>query len=102
MVEKLQQKTGALLSAENHVWFHQQTPAKQATLNRKFQEYKLGVLEISNGRVVQAEVLDLDFEPDEYYIIPLEIDDRKYNRSRVKKETQMLIDRYERGEGDGR
>lgn len=57
---------------------------------------------MNNGRVVQAETITLDFSMDEYDVIPVEVDDRKYNRSQVKKETQMLINRYERGEDDGR
>lgn len=57
---------------------------------------------MNNGRVVQTQVIDLDFSMDEYDVIPVEVDDRKYNRSQVKKETQMLINRYERGEDDGR
>ena len=50
---------------------------------------------MNNGRVMQAEAITLDFSMDEYDVIPVEVDNRKYNRSRVKKETQMLIDRYE-------
>lgn len=57
---------------------------------------------MNNGSVLQAETITLDFTMDEYDVIPLEVDDRKYNRSQVKKETQMLINRYERGEDDGR
>jgi hypothetical protein len=87
-------ENGALLSAENHAWFNKQTPAIQSELNRIFQEYKLGVLEMNNGRVVQAETIALDFNMQEYDVIPLEPDDRAYNRARVKRETQKAIDDY--------
>ena len=54
---------------------------------------------MNNGRVIQAEVLDLDFTMEEYDVIPLQPDNRKYNRSKVKQETQKVIDiYYERGE----
>ena len=87
-------ENGALLNAENHAWFHKQTPAKQAELNRIFQDYKLGILEMQNGRVVQAQVLDLDFNMDEYDVIPLQPDDRVYNRARVKRETRKALEDY--------
>lgn len=83
-----------MLSAENHAWFNQQTPAKQAELNRIFQEYKLGILEMHNGRVIQAETIKLDFDMQDYDVIPLEPDDREYNRARVKRETKKAIDTY--------
>jgi len=87
-------ENGALLSAENHSWLHKQTPTKQAELNRIFQEYKLGILEMHNGRVIQSQVLDLDFNMQEYDVIPVYPDDRKYNRAKVKKETERIIERY--------
>lgn len=89
-------ENGALLSAENHAWFNKQTPAKQSELNHIFQQYKLGIIEIRNGQIQQSEVLELDFKMEEYDTIPLEVDDRKYNRARAKRETQILIDEYER------
>lgn len=33
-------ENGAILSAENHTWLHQQSEEKKAELNNKFQEYK--------------------------------------------------------------
>ena len=54
---------------------------------------------MNNGRVIQAQVIDLDFTMDEYDVIPLQPDNRKYNRAKVKQETQKAIDIfYERGE----
>jgi hypothetical protein len=90
-------ENGALLSAENHQWFNKQSEAKQAIMNDMFQQYKLGVLEMSNGRVIQTQVLDLDFTMEEYDVIPLQPDNRKYNRARVKEETRRKIERYYEG-----
>lgn len=51
-----------------------------------------------NGHVVQHQVVELDFTMDDYYSIPLEPDDRVYNRARVKEETRRKIERYYEGE----
>lgn len=91
-------ENGALLSAENHAWLNKQSPAEQARLNNIFQQYKMGVLEMRNGRIVQSEIVQLDLKMEEYDSIPLEPDNRKYNRAKVKKETQKAIDRYYEGE----
>lgn len=85
-------ENGALLSAENHAWFHKQTPTEQARLNRIFQEYKLGVLELQNGKVQQAQIIKFDMQ--EYDVIPLEADDKMYNRARVKRETRKALEEY--------
>lgn len=85
-------ENGALLSAENHAWFHKQTAIEQARLNDIFQQYKLGILEMNNGRVVQAQVLDFNMQ--EYDVIPLQPDDRVYNRAKVKRETEKAIEGY--------
>ena len=90
-----------MLSVENHVWFNKQPPAKQAELNRIFQDYKLGILEISDGRIVQADVLDLDFSFTEYDVIPVEPNNKKYNRAKVKRDTRKALEvykEYERGD----
>ena len=90
-------ENGALLSAENHQWFNKQSEIKQAIMNDMFQQYKLGILEMNNGQVVQHQVVELDFNMDDYYSIPLEPDNRKYNRARVKEETRRKIERYYEG-----
>ena len=91
-------ENGALLSAENHSWFHKQSPAKQTELNRIFQEYKLGILEMQNGTVVQNQVLKLDFDMKDYDIIPVQPDNRIYNRAKVNRETEKAIEGYYEGE----
>ena len=87
-------ENGAILSVENHQWFNKQSPTEQARLNSIFQQYKLGVLELQNGRVVDSDIIKFE-EEEEYLCIPLEpIDKRKYNRAKVKRETQEAVDQY--------
>lgn len=87
-------ENGALLSAENHQWFNKQTIPEQERMNRIFQEYKLGVIELNGNGIQQAQVIKLDFDFKEYDVIPVEVDDRKYNRARAKRETEQLIQKY--------
>lgn len=47
---------------------------------------------MNNGRVVQAQIIDFDMK--EYDVIPLEPDNRKYNRAKVKRETERMIESY--------
>jgi hypothetical protein len=47
-------ENGALLSAENHQWFHKQSMAKQSTMNYMFQELKR---KIDSGEI-PVEVVD--------------------------------------------
>lgn len=53
-------ENGAILSFENHMWFHQQSDKDREEMNNKFQEYKanfiIGVAEITTEGVQQAEV----------------------------------------------
>lgn len=49
-------ENGALLSAENHAWFHKQSPEKQAELNRKFRQYKRVGLRLVDDIVADFEI----------------------------------------------
>lgn len=53
---------------------------------------RLGVIEIKNGKVLQSQVLDFNME--KYYVIPLQPDDRIYNRAKVKRETRKALEQY--------
>lgn len=82
-------ENGALLSAENHQWFHQQSPQAQGYMNALFQEYKRQVDECA---VVFADDLELPFE-----VKPIEfsVDEKgKFNRAAEKRKTQKIIDEY--------
>ena len=82
-------ENGALLSAENHSWFHQQSPQAQGYMNAIFQEYKK---QIDECTVVFVDKLDLPFE---VRAIDFSIDERgKFNRAKEKRETQKIIDEY--------
>jgi len=92
-------KNGAVLSLENHQWFNKQSPEKQAELNNIFQQYKLGILEIKGGKVINSKTFEFDYSQD-YYSIPLEPNKKtEYNRAQVKRKTQKAIDiYYEKGD----
>ena len=92
---KATRENGALLSAENHAWFHQQSPQAQSYMNAMFQEYKR---QTDECQVVFVDELDLGFE-----IRPLTfaIDERgqmldtkkeKYNRAKVKEEFRRKVE----------
>ena len=82
-------ENGALLSTENHQWFHQQSPQAQGYMNALFQEYKRQVDECT---IVFVDDLELPFE-----VKPIEfsIDEKgRFNRAEEKRKTQKIIDEY--------
>ena len=82
-------ENGALLSAENHQWFHQQSPQAQGYMNALFQEYKRQVDECA---VIFVDDLESPFE-----VKPIEfsIDEKgRFNRAEEKRKTQKIIDEY--------
>ena len=85
-VVKRQWKIGALLSAENHAWFHKQTREAQAEMNRRFQEYK-------KCEVVYVDHLDLGFKVNvmEFTIEPRERKG-KYDRAKENREFRKRVD----------
>lgn len=93
-------ENGALLTAEHHIWFHQQPPEVQRALNEKFQEFKRRKdLARKLAVVLTEEELDFSFE---LSIAEISIDKagrlRAYNRSKRKREDKEIIDEYEEGE----
>lgn len=98
-------ENGALLSAENHAWFHQQDRADRERMNQQFQDLKR---DIDNGytdcqvQLVPESDITLPFDLD---IMTVNIDDtgkikpqkkakKKYNRAKQKRKTERLIKRY--------
>lgn len=85
-------ENGALLSVENHQWFHQQSQQAQDYMNVMFQAYKKNADEC---KVVVVDNLDLPFD-----IKPVEFsvnEKGKFNRAKEKRETKKLIkDSYEK------
>lgn len=50
-------ENGAILSAENHAWFHQQPKEAQREMNQAFQDYKRGIpIHTATLRVMGAEL----------------------------------------------
>ena len=84
-------ENGALLSAENHAWFHQQSYKAQAQMNAMFQEYKKQYQECE---VVFVDDLDLGFEIKamEFHIGEREQKKDKYNRAKEKREFQKRVE----------
>ena len=85
-------ENGALLSAENHTWFHKQSPQVQTQMNEIFQEYKRQ--QSQECQVVFVDELKLGFEIKtmEFSIGEREQKKEKYNRAKEKKEFQKRVD----------
>ena len=85
-------ENGALLSAENHAWFHKQSPQVQTQMNEMFQEYKRQ--QSQECQVVFVDELDLGFEIKamEFHIDEREQKKEKYNRAKEKREFQKRVD----------
>ena len=82
-------ENGAILSVENHEWFHQQSSAAQGYMNALFQEYKRQADEL---RVVFVDEIELPFT---IHPITFSVEDRiRYSRAKEKEKTQRLIDEY--------
>ena len=88
---KSTEENGALLSAENHQWFHKQPPEVQARLNQIFQEYKKQ-FNLLNGNDEQAIEKS---KPDELSFEEFITKARNhYNRAKKKRENKKIIDEY--------
>ena len=85
-------ENGALLSAENHAWFHKQSPQVQVQMNEMFQEYKRQ--QSQECQVVFVDELETPFEIKvmEFHIDEREQKKTKYNRAKDKREVQKRID----------
>ena len=98
-------ENGALLSAENHAWFHQQPKADQERMNQQFQDLKRDIdnnYEPCEVQLAPESDITLPFDLD---IMTVNIDDtgkikpqkkakKKYNRAKTKRKTERLIKRY--------
>lgn len=82
---------GAILSNENHIWFHKQSESQQGYMNAIFQEYKR---QVDECKVVFVDDLEVPYE-----VKPMEfsIEDReksKYNRAEKKREDRKIAMEY--------
>lgn len=85
-------ENGALLSAENHAWFHKQSSQYQEYMNTMFQEYKRQ--QSKECQVVFVDELEFPFEikTTEFHIDEREQKKERYNRAKEKRELQRRID----------
>ena len=88
---KATRENGALLSVENHAWFHQQSEQNQTQMNEMFQELKR---QYDECEVVFVDDLDLSFtiKAMEFSVNEKTIEKEKYNRAKEKREFQKLVD----------
>lgn len=88
-------ENGALLSAENHAWFHKQSPEKQSEMNRAFQEYKMAFAELTTEGIKQAQRIEIDMS--NCMTIPLENnrETTKQRRAREKRELRREMEELE-------
>lgn len=98
-------ENGALLSMENHQWFHKQSKAAQGYMNAMFQEYKRQVDESTECFIKFVDDLETDYEIkatdivfDERGKLLSEEKKEKYNRAAKKREDRKLAEEYYKGE----
>ena len=88
-------ENGAILSAENHEWFNQQPKEEQARMNDMFQKYKLGIVQFTPEKVIEAVTIELPTVDIEDCIeIPLEPmteeELKKYEEHKRKRNERVL------------
>jgi hypothetical protein len=85
---------GSVVNGLAHAYMHSLPREHEEIVNNMIREYKMGIAIIGNGEVTQTQSLELDFniDLDDCITIPLEKDNARYNRARVKRETQRMID----------
>lgn len=91
-------ENGALLSAENHEWFNQQSKEEQRRMNDMFQQYKLGVVEFTTEKVKQVVEIQLPEIEEEYIEIPLEPmteEELKIYEEHKKKRNERVFRKFE-------
>lgn len=87
-------ENGALLSAENHAWFHKQSIEKQNEMNKAFQEYKIAVGTFDTQKIREYKPITINM--DEHITIPLiegrDRGTRKQRRAREKRELRRELE----------
>ena len=74
-------ENGALLSAENHIWFNEQSKEAQKQMNELFQKYKQSI----ECKVEFVDELDTRFTVASAIIVPVELEKEHYNRAKEKR-----------------
>lgn len=92
-------ENGALLSRENHTWFHKQSQEDQERMNEEFQKYKLMFAIVTTVGVSKADEFDLRIT--DYKSVPLQKNKQTHKQIRAKqkqiirKELENLDEYYE-------
>lgn len=87
-------ENGAVVNGLAHAYLHSLPREQEEIVNNMIRQYKMGMAIMTNGEITQTQAIDLDFnlDLDDCIVIPLEDNNRKYNRAKMKRETQRLID----------
>ena len=91
-------ENGALLSAENHEWFNQQSKEEQRRMNDMFQQYKLGIVEFTTEKVKKAVEISLPVIEEDYIEIPVEPmteEELKIYEEHKKKRNEKIFRKFE-------
>lgn len=80
-------RNGALLSAENHAWFNEQSKEAQRQMNELFQRYKQSV----ECSVEFVDNLETNFSIASVIIVPAELE-KKYNRAKEKRAWKKQVE----------
>lgn len=81
-------ENGALLSAENHIWFNEQSKEAQEQMNELFQKYKQSI----ECKVEFVDELDTRFNIASAIIVPAELEKAHYNRAKEKRAWQREVE----------
>lgn len=87
-------ENGAILSNENHIWFHKQSESKQGYMDAIFQEYKRQVDKSKEVKIVFVDELEVPYKVEPMEII-IEEKKQEYNRAKKKEEDKQLIKEWE-------
>lgn len=88
---KSTEENGAILSVENHQWFHKQPPEVQARLNQIFQEYKRQFVLLRGNDKKAIEALKPEEVSFDQFITRAR---QHYNRAVKKREDKKMMDEY--------
>lgn len=95
-------ENGAVLKAYNHAWLHTLPEDQKQEVNRKLQDFKLHVLEMTgNGEMIQAHEVPLEFsrfELGDEEFITIEVYDTTPEQRKQLKKKKVKEERKHRGE----
>lgn len=108
---KATEENGAVLALENHQFLHSLPREEEEKINNQIRKWKMNYLAIKNGEVEEYGTLDFsDLTNDENCIIiklkettkaqyeELQKQKKQFNRSKIKRETQRMVDEELYGE----